>query len=100
MSSLVPNLCSYTALHYAARNGCLDAAKCLIKQGADCNAQTGSLRATPLHRAVTAKKVEMVQYLIQAGANPKIKDADGLTPFDRALKEGNQEILNILRKNL
>ncbi|CAL8118808.1 unnamed protein product [Orchesella dallaii] len=90
----------YTALHYAARNGCLSAAKTLIEFGADCNAQTGSLRATPLHRAVTAKKTEMVQFLVQSGANLKLKDTDGLTPFDRALKEGHQPILNILRKNL
>ncbi|ODM93225.1 Ankyrin repeat domain-containing protein 39 [Orchesella cincta] len=90
----------YTALHYAARNGCLDAAKTLIKCGADCNAQTGSLRATPLHRAVTAKKTEMVRLLVQSGANLKLKDSDGLTPFDRAMKEGHQQILDILRKNL
>jgi ankyrin repeat protein len=89
----------YTALHYAARNGCLDAAKTLIRLGANCNAQTGNLRATPLHRAISAKKTELVQYLIEAGACTYMKDADGLTPLDRALKEGCTQIVNILRKS-
>jgi len=89
----------YTALHYAARNGCMDAAKNLIRLGANFNAQTGSLRATPLHRAISAKKTDMVQYLIQTGACTNIKDADGLTPLDRALKEEFQPIIDILRKN-
>lgn len=82
-------------MHYAARNGSLDAAKCLIKHGANVNAQTGSLQATPLHRAVTARKPEMVQYLLESGANTGIKDVDGLTAVDRAKKDKDSRIMKL-----
>ncbi|XP_049822681.1 ankyrin repeat domain-containing protein 39 isoform X2 [Aethina tumida] len=47
----------FTALHYAARNGQLEACKYLVKRGANVNVQTKELRATPLHRAVSDIKL-------------------------------------------
>lgn len=44
----------YTALHYAARNGHVEACECLLRNGADVNAVTKSGQATVLHRVATA----------------------------------------------
>lgn len=44
----------YTALHYAARNGHLDACKLLVKNQIQIDAVTRSGNATALHRACSA----------------------------------------------
>jgi len=88
----------YTALHYAARNGNMRAAKCLVKFGAVLNCQTRNNGATPLHRAVIGKKPEMVEYLLSCGTDLTLKDNDGLTCIDRAISEGNEGIIQIFKK--
>lgn len=40
----------------------------------------------------------MVRLLLQTGADTNIKDVDGLTPLDRALKDNNETILKILQE--
>lgn len=75
----------------------MDAAKALIKLGAKVNLPTCNLRATPLHRAVTANKIEMVRFLISAGADPELLDSDGLSPKDRAAKDKRTQIIEILQ---
>lgn len=59
---------------------------------------TTSLKATALHRAVTAKKVEMVRYLLSVGADPDLLDADGLSPKDRADKDKLHEIITAFKE--
>jgi len=90
----------YTALHYAARNGKLTAAKCLVKFGAGLNCQTRNNGATPLHRAIIAKKLEMVEYLLECGASLTIKDNDGHTCLDKAIMEGNEMIISVVKKKV
>jgi len=90
-------LYSYTALHYAARNNSLKAAKLLVQLGAKINLQTTNLGATALHRAVTANKLEMVKYLVSIGADMTVKDSDGLCPLDRAVRDGRNEMISILK---
>jgi len=86
-----------SALHYAARNGNLNSAKLLLNLGADINLQTVNMGATALHRAVTSNKIELVKFLVNHGAEKCIKDHDGLTPFDRAVKDGRNDLLDILK---
>jgi len=88
----------YSALHYASRNGHLQAAKCLVGLGANVNLPTTGLQATALHRAVTAGKVDMVKYLLTVGANPDLTDSDGLSSKDRATKEKREELVQIFQK--
>ncbi|GBP23947.1 Ankyrin repeat domain-containing protein 39 [Eumeta japonica] len=86
----------YTALHYAARNGYLEICQCLVKNGAIIDAVTKSGKATPLQRAATAGKIDVVVYLIEAGANPLLQDADGKTALHRAVESGNLPIIQKL----
>jgi len=89
----------YSALHYASRNGNLKAAKCLVKLGANVNLPTTGLQATALHRAVTANKLEMVEYLLTVGANPDLVDSDVLSSKDRAVKEKREKIVAIFAQS-
>ncbi|CAH0556692.1 unnamed protein product [Brassicogethes aeneus] len=117
----------FTALHYAARNGQLEACKFLVERGADFNAQTKELRATPLHRAVTVGITNIlnifkclkhaaqqpgnenanlngkghqpvVEYLLTKGANVNLKDADGKLALDRAIESKREYIIKILKE--
>ena len=76
----------------------MEAAKCLLEQGANLNYRTRNNGATPLQRAVTANKPEMVKYLLSLGADPSIKDLDGLNAMDRATRDGHHHIVEILQR--
>ncbi len=54
-------------------------AQALIQAGANIDAQN-NLRWTPLHYAVNNNRIDLVELLIQVGANTKLKDKWGRTP--------------------
>jgi hypothetical protein len=71
--------------------------KFLISKGLDVNAKTdyakvsksfagSKIHVTALYLAVGLKDLEVVQILLDNGANPNIKDDWGLTPLERAIK--------------
>lgn len=86
----------YTALHYAARNGHESICRILISNGANVNAVTRCGRATALHRAATQCRVEIVKLLLKSGADVNIRDSDGLTALDRAIKSNCTEVCKLL----
>lgn len=55
--------------------------KLLIKRGANVNAQDERLE-TPLHIAIRESAEMELKELLNAGANPNIKNASGLAPID------------------
>jgi cytochrome c len=55
-----------TALHVAARSGCLDCVKALVEAGADVNAET-KRGQTPIHLAKLKKQHEVADYLMSHG---------------------------------
>jgi len=74
----------FTALLYAARQGCVDCAKYLIAGGADMNA-TDPDRVTPLNLALINFHFDFAAYLIQAGANVDKWDLYGRSPLYNAI---------------
>jgi len=65
-----------TALHLAVANSRVEMARFLIAHGADVNAEAyekivGLRDGTPLHYAACIGNVEMVQLLLESGANPE-----------------------------
>ncbi|KAH9170527.1 ankyrin repeat-containing domain protein [Lactarius sanguifluus] len=71
-----------TALHYAASEGSLDVLNELLEyDGCDVDYTNNIEGATPLHLAVKIKEPELraliVDSLLDAGADPRIKDKEG-----------------------
>jgi serine/threonine-protein phosphatase 6 regulatory ankyrin repeat subunit B len=52
---------------------------------------------TPLHFAASFGEEAMVEALLKHGANPSIKDANGLTPADHALENSHYKIAHLLK---
>jgi len=75
-------------------------AEMLINKGADVNARTARLRRNSLH-ALAAHMPErrLAELLIQHGADVNATDADGRTPLAVAVKEGHDEVADVLRRH-
>jgi ankyrin repeat protein len=67
-----------TALHYAAKQADLNVMSLLIENGADLNATNDRL-STPLH--LTEKNIDAIRILLEAGADPNLKDSDWDYPY-------------------
>jgi ankyrin repeat protein len=67
-----------TALHYAAKHAYLNVMRLLIESGSDLNS-VNKLLSTPLH--LTEKNVDAIRTLLEAGADPNLKDADYDYPY-------------------
>jgi truncated hemoglobin YjbI len=69
-----------TALHQAARRGCVSVAQALLDHGAAIDARDAK-GETPLRRAVNCRQLEMVRLLFRLGADPHAADRRGVTPL-------------------
>ena len=78
---------SQTPLHYART---AEVAKVLLKAGARVSSRA-SVGYTPLHRAASGGRADVVEFLLSVGANGKAKSEDGETPFDLAKRMGYLE---------
>lgn len=84
-----------TPLHYAADGFITGPAwnqdqqvatlACLVESGARIHAQDMN-GATPLHRAVRTRCAAAVKFLLQAGADPAIRNKSGSSPFHLAVQ--------------
>jgi ankyrin repeat protein len=87
----------FTALHYAARNGRLDACKLLLLEGANVNALTGAQRSTPLMRAAYCGHLEVVALLLERGkAQVNVADTDGATALHYAMQQKHYRVAELL----
>lgn len=86
-----------TALHAAMFQKNTEIITLLINRGFDVNAKGVSNGYTPLHDAVWANNLEAVKVLLKHGARTNIRGKDGLTPYEKALKENKQEIVEYLK---
>ncbi|XP_030534830.2 ankyrin-1 [Rhodamnia argentea] len=68
--------------------------KLLIQAGANVNISAGG--ATPLHIAADNGNPEIINCLLDAGADPNIVDEDGLKPIQVAAGRGNRAAVEIL----
>lgn len=80
MSGVVGRHDDATPLMWAASRKNLDAANLLVERGADANRQTMH-GETPL---MYCQSPEIVHFLIAAGADPGVRDAEGKTALDGA----------------
>jgi ankyrin repeat protein len=73
-----------TALHYAAREGHLEAVRALVEAGVDLNLVNGD-KFTPLVMAITNGHFELAKYLLDHGADPKPASLSGMTALYAAI---------------
>ena len=78
------NRVGFSALLYAAREGCLDCARHLVEAGADIDLPDPE-RVTPLALAINNLHFDLAAYLISAGADVDKWDLFGRTPLYQAI---------------
>jgi ankyrin repeat protein len=71
----------------------------LVSSGADINA-TEYLGKTLLHKAVENNKPDLLILLLELGADPTIKDRDGMTPLESAQHLKLDDIITVLNKKM
>lgn len=97
-----PPLCFYnnnmSTLALAAQIGYIEGINWLVQEvGADVDTRNKRDGATPLIVSVTNGYSDCTSRLLELGADPSIKDADGRTAFDIAREGKLDEVLKILQ---
>jgi len=81
----------------ASQMGDIDRVRLAIAKGANINAQDEN-GGTALHWAVFYEHGNIVRLLLMHGANPYIKDKNGITPIDVARINRKIKMLKIIEK--
>ena len=97
-----PNCAGYTPLHVVAfsfsNKGRTDVVKLLLDGGAQPNKENHNNGMTPLSIAAEFGHKEMIQLLLERGADPYKTDRWGRTPLHFALRWGHKEVEELLRQ--
>lgn len=89
----------WTALHYCAWNGNIDALKFLLERSAVVW-KAGITGITPLHCAAHRGHYEIVKLLLKEGASPNALEISNVTPLHCAARQGYPDIvLALLNEN-
>ena len=78
---------SWSPLHYAATGGFRAISEALLKAGASLDL-VNLIMETPLHRAVVQRRVDVIQLLLDWGADIWAEDAEGFNAIERARQAG------------
>ncbi|AYL97815.1 ankyrin repeat domain-containing protein [Mucilaginibacter celer] len=84
-------------LHNMAQKGDMAKVQLLLKHGADLNSIDDDYQSTPLGMAARWGRAEMVDYLLQQGADPELAGADWARPLVWAQRKGYTGIANRLK---
>lgn len=87
---------SHSLLHIAIARGDIYKIKAQLEQGANMNALAGD-GLSPLQWAITAP-LDIMEYLLQAGANPNMESDEGATSIMNAVQSNKMEHLQLLLK--
>ena len=86
---------SFVPLTQAVTSGDASAVKALLASGADVNEQTGGGQ-TPLILATIFGHTHLIPLLLEAGADPQLRDNLGLNAVDWAQRRGATEAIEVL----
>lgn len=68
----------------------------MLDQGVDPNARTSTGSITALHRAVEQNQLDVIQLLIERGADINAETSDGTTPLVLAATMGRESVIRLL----
>lgn len=88
----------WTALHYAAINGNAKVVRMLLEASAYVDAESPDDKMTPIMLAAMRGRVGAVAVLRDEGADLSLKNKDGLTAMDLALRYGQKEVMAVLQE--
>jgi ankyrin repeat protein len=74
----------------------VDVARSLVEAGAEVNARGGAPGRTPLSRASAMQATLVAASLLEAGADPNLRDEDGATPLLNAASNGYPDMVQLL----
>ncbi len=69
----------------------------LLSKGADFNTRVNGY--FPLYQAASLGETQVVQDLLNHGANPSVRSDNGKTPLDKAKDNGHDDIVRLLRSS-
>lgn len=92
-----PRRTERTAIGQAAAGGHLDAVKVLLASGCALGDKDASGH-TPLHRAAMHGRMELCDYLLKQGADPRCKNDAGETAHDLARRSNHGDVVALLEK--
>ena len=92
----LPDNDTVTSLHWAAINNRVEIVKLLIEKNATVDARGGDLNSTALQWATRQGHLASVVLLINAGADPQIKDAEGCSAIHLAAQFGHTAVVAYL----
>ncbi len=98
------NSAEWTPIMHASFEGHVEIVKLLLDRGANVNAKT-YVSGTALMFAAGKGHIDVVQMLLSAGADPYIQiegteSEDGMTALTYAIREGQEEIVEILKETM
>ncbi|MEO1452135.1 MAG: ankyrin repeat domain-containing protein, partial [Bacteroidota bacterium] len=76
-----------SALHWAVYNHHIELLRFLLEHGGNANLRAAGIyqQRSPLHYAVSEKRMDMARLLLDYDADPLLKDTENLSPLDMAL---------------
>jgi ankyrin repeat protein len=84
----------FTGLGFAAFFGHVELARLLLQSGADANCPSRNpLRVAPLHSAVAAASLPLLELLLAHGAEASPAEGSGATPLHSAAGHGSKEMV-------
>lgn len=88
----------WTALHFAARDQSESIVRILLEAGAEVD-PVDVFGNTPLWRCVMSPgtNLQIVEALLQSGADPYRKNKSGSSPIDVATTLGNERLIEVLK---
>ena len=85
----------WTPLHYAATGGHISTIRLLLENHAFIDSASPNL-STPLMMAAMYGTADAVKVLIEAGADPRLKNVNGLSAIDFARKVQREEVVLLI----